>query len=67
MKPRLKKERGPEERPSLSAARSLDEAEKLYRDFLELTPLKFVPLAKSFDSFEAYERWKRDEAPPWYR
>jgi len=50
-----------------SAARWLDEAERLYRDYLDLTPLRFVPLAKSFESFEEYERWKRDEAPPWYR
>jgi len=50
-----------------SAASHLEEAERLYRDFLELTPTPFVPLAKSFASFAEYERWKRDEAPPWYR
>lgn len=55
------------DRRPVSAARALEQAERLYRDFLELTPLRFVPLAKSFESFEAYERWKRDEAPPWYR
>lgn len=50
-----------------SAASRLEEAESLYRDFLELTPTPFVPLAKAFTSFAEYERWKRDEAPPWYR
>ena len=50
-----------------SAARNLRESERLYLDFLELTPDRFVPLAKSFTSFDEYERWKRDEAPPWYR
>ena len=50
-----------------SAARNLRESERLYLDFLELTPDRFVRLAKSFSSFDEYERWKRDEAPPWYR
>ena len=43
------------------------EAERLYRDFVELTPHRFTPFVKTFDSFEAYERWKRAQTNPWYR
>jgi hypothetical protein len=50
-----------------SAAARLREAERLYRDFVELTPYRFTPFVKSFDSFEAYERWKRAQTNPWYR
>ncbi len=50
-----------------SAAGRLREAERLYRDFVELTPYRFTPFVKSFDSFEAYERWKRAQTNPWYR
>jgi len=45
----------------------LFEAERLFADFVELTPYAFRPFVKSFDSFAAYERWKRAQANPWYR
>ena len=50
-----------------TAARRLFEAERLFEDFRELTPYPFHPLARSFASFEAYERWKRAQTNPWYR
>jgi hypothetical protein len=50
-----------------SAAGRLHEAERLYRDFVELTPYRFTPFVRSFESFEAYERWKRAQTNPWYR
>jgi len=50
-----------------SAARRLHEAERLFQDFTELTPFRFRPLAKSFASFSAYERWRRAQTNPWYR
>ena len=50
-----------------SAAARLYEAERLFADFAELTPYKFTPFVKSFDSFDDYERWKRDQKNPWYR
>ncbi|HEY2953731.1 MAG TPA: hypothetical protein VGK89_00605 [Candidatus Eisenbacteria bacterium] len=49
------------------AARRLFEAERLYLDFRELTPYRFRPFVKSFDSFRDYERWKRAQTNPWYR
>jgi len=49
------------------AARRLFEAERLFLDFRELTPFRFRPFARSFDSFAAYERWKRAQTNPWYR
>ena len=49
------------------AARRLFEAERLFQDFLELTPYPFRPLARSFASFEDYERWRRAQTDPWYR
>jgi len=45
----------------------LFEAERLFADFVELTPYEFRPFVKSFDSFAAYERWKRAQTNPWYR
>jgi hypothetical protein len=50
-----------------SAAGRLHEAERLYRDFVELTPYRFTPFVRSFESVEAYERWKRAQTNPWYR
>ena len=49
------------------AADRLYEAERLFRDFAELTPYRFRPLAKSFASFAAYERWRRAQTNRWYR
>ena len=48
-------------------ARRLSEAERLFRDFEELTPYRFAPFVRSFDSFAEYERWKRAQSNPWYR
>jgi hypothetical protein len=50
-----------------AAAERLFEAERLFRDFAELTPYKFKPFVKSFDSFDEYERWRRVQTNPWYR
>ena len=50
-----------------SAGRRLEEAERLYRDFCALTPFRRPkPFTRSFDSFSAYERWKRAQRNPWY-
>jgi len=49
------------------AARRLFEAERPYLHFRELTPFRFRSFARSFDSFRAYERWKRAQTNPWYR
>lgn len=50
-----------------SAAARLREAERLFADFVELTPYGFKPFVKTFDSFDEYERWKRAQTNPWYR
>jgi hypothetical protein len=54
-------------RPPRSAAARLAEAERLFRDFVELTPHKPRIFVRSFRSFEDYERWKRAQVNPWYR
>ena len=48
-------------------AERLAEAERLFQDFSELTPYRFTPFVRMFDSFAAYERWKRAQDNPWYR
>jgi hypothetical protein len=53
--------------PPRSAAARLAEAERLFADFVELTPYRYTPFVKSFDSFADYERWKRPQTNPWYR
>jgi hypothetical protein len=54
-------------RQSRSAADRLEQAEQLFRDFCALTPFpQPKPFAKTFDSFAAYERWKRAQRNPWY-
>jgi len=50
-----------------SPAQSLAESEALFRDFVRLTPYRFKPFVKSFDSFDEYERWRRAQTNPWYR
>ena len=50
-----------------SAAARLAVAEALFQDFKELTPFEFAPFARSFDSWEQYERWRRAQTNPWYR
>jgi hypothetical protein len=51
-----------------SAAARLAEAERLFRDFEQLTPFpKPRPFTRSFDSLAAYERWRRAQRNPWNR
>lgn len=45
----------------------LEEAERLYLDFKEVTPFKYEPFVKSFDTFDEYEKWKNEQTNPWYR
>lgn len=53
--------------PASVLATRLFEAERLFADFVELTPYKFKPFVKTFESFDEYERWKRAQTNPWYR
>jgi hypothetical protein len=53
--------------PNCQARGWLEEAENLYRDFVALTPYRFKPFVRSFDSFDEYERWRRAQSNPWYR
>jgi len=48
-------------------ATRLAEAEQLFQDFKNLTPNRFTPFVRAFDSFAVYERWKRAQDNPWYR
>lgn len=48
-------------------AERLAQAERLFQDFKDLTPYRFTPFVRAFDSFAAYERWKRAQENPWYR
>jgi len=48
-------------------ARWLSESERLYLDFRQLTPYRFKPFARTFETFAEYERWKRAQTNPWYR
>lgn len=51
-----------------SAAACLEEAERLFRDFAQLTPFPPPkPFVKSFDSFADYETWRRGQRNPWLR
>lgn len=51
-----------------SAAARLAEAERLFLDFVELTPYPPPkPFVRSFASFDEYERWRRDQENPWLR
>lgn len=51
-----------------SAAARLAEAERLFRDFVALTPYPPPkPFVKSFGSFDEYERWRRAQRNPWLR
>ena len=50
-----------------SAAARLEAAEALFRDFAELTPYRYRPFTKGFDSWDDYERWRRVQTNPWYR
>jgi hypothetical protein len=52
---------------SVSPASCLAESERLFADFRELTPWRYRPFVRTFESFEAYERWKRSQKNPWYR
>ncbi len=57
----------PRRRTESLATQRLFEAERLFLDFKELTGFRYRPFVKSFDSFLAYERWKRAQKNPWYR
>ena len=50
-----------------SARARLAEAEALFLDFKALTPYRFRPFVRSFDSFDEYERWRSAQTSPWYR
>jgi len=51
-----------------SASARLAEAERLYLDFVALTPFpRPKPFVKSFDSFEQYDEWRRAQRNPWNR
>jgi len=50
-----------------SAEARLDAAEVLFRDFCELTPFRYRPFVRTFDSWDDYERWRRAQTNPWYR
>jgi len=65
--PKARKRGGRKSNGRPSAAARLRESERLFRDFVELTPCRFRPFARSFQSFEDYERWKRAQTDPWYR
>jgi len=45
----------------------LAESERLYRDFVELTPYPFQPFVRTFKSWDEYERWRHAQTNPWYR
>jgi len=48
-------------------AARLAEAERLFADFMQLTPYRYRPFTRSFSTFTEYERWKRVQTNPWYR
>ena len=50
-----------------TVAARLDAAEALFQDFKELTPYRFRPFVKSFESWDDYEHWRRAQTNPWYR
>jgi hypothetical protein len=45
----------------------LAESERLYRDFVELTPYRFQPFVRTFASWDEYEQWRHAQTNPWYR
>ncbi len=57
----------PRGKPPRSVAARLDAAEALFQDFTELTPYRFRPFVKSFESWDDYEHWRRAQTNPWYR
>jgi hypothetical protein len=38
----------------------------LFDQYLLLTPYKYKPFVKTFDSFEQYESWKKKQRNPWF-
>jgi hypothetical protein len=67
---RVRRRPGDKPRPSTelrSAGARLEASEALFRDFVALTPYRFMPFVRSFDSFDEYERWRRAQTNPWYR
>jgi hypothetical protein len=59
--------RSPSRRRPPSPAACLAEAEQLFADFKRLTPFRYRPFTRSFDTFADYERWRRGQKNPWYR
>lgn len=54
--------------PPRSAAARLAEAERLYRDFAQLTPYPYPkPFARSFVSWSEYEQWRHAQTNRWLR
>lgn len=49
----------------LPLEKRLEILDELYEQYKLLTPWKFVPQHKSFDSFSEYEQWKKQQNP-WY-
>ena len=45
----------------------LAESERLFRDFVELTPYRFQPFVRTFKSWDEYERWRHAQTNLWYR
>jgi len=54
-------------RPRPGPAAWLAESERLYRDFVELTPFRFRPFVRTFRTWDEYERWRHAQTNPWYR
>lgn len=38
----------------------------LFEQYLLLTPYKYKPFVRSFDSFKKYEIWKKKQKNPWF-
>lgn len=50
----------------LSLRERLKLVSDLYDRFLLLTPYRYKPFVKSFDSFKQYEAWKKKQKNPWF-
>ncbi len=51
-----------------SPAARLAQAERLFREFEQLTPYPYPkPFTKTFETWAEYERWRRAQTNPWLR
>lgn len=51
-----------------SATARLEECERLFREFEELTPYPYPKaFTKSFATWDEYEKWRRAQTNPWLR